>query len=289
MPDVLNYLGQALTILALWLQHLSSPVPWPLVIAFLFLPFVAAFRTTLWIMRGTAWPVLCKYYHTQQRRWDKPCRTPVAGEWHYCRHHRKVKRMSDGHICEPSIQRWEKRLLDGRIVERSDIRGIGFVQLISNSETLLFYKGLARRPADVIPGLAELPGRWRRGLARLRQIRLPDLLSPPAQGPSGVAERMPRVVKATRLTLVTYAAGLVAVGVSVLLNGGAQAVAQYIATISFIVAWEAFRFGVWNDETSKPNWLRETFMDSSKAFGALVVLALIGHFLSSVQASVQAH
>src|SRR5580698_8386602 len=65
VPDVLNYLGQALTILALWLERLSSPVPWPLVIAFLFLPFVAIFRTTLWFMRGTTWPVSCKYYHTQ--------------------------------------------------------------------------------------------------------------------------------------------------------------------------------------------------------------------------------
>jgi hypothetical protein len=111
LPDVLNYLGQSFTILALWLQRVSSPVPWPLIVALFFLPFVAVFRTTLWIMRGTTWPVLCKYYHTQQRRFDKPCRTLVAGEWHYCRDHRRVKRMSDGHICEPSIQRWEERLV----------------------------------------------------------------------------------------------------------------------------------------------------------------------------------
>jgi hypothetical protein len=46
MADVLNYLGQALTILGLWLNHVTSPIPWPLVVAFLFLPILAAFRTT---------------------------------------------------------------------------------------------------------------------------------------------------------------------------------------------------------------------------------------------------
>jgi hypothetical protein len=100
---------------------------------------------------------------------------------------------------------------------------------------------------------------------------------------------MPRVVRATRLTLAAYAAGLIAVGTSVLLHGGAQVTAQYIATYSFILAWESFRFGVWNDESSKPRWLRDTVMDSSKAFGALVILAMIGNALNSVRSAVQVH
>jgi hypothetical protein len=256
MPDVLNDLGQALTILALWLERLSSPVPWPLVIAFLFLPFVAIFRTILWFMRGTTWPVTCKYYHTQQRRLDKPCRSPVAGEWHYCRAHNKPKKMSDGHFCDPSLQRWQERTASG-VVDRTDIRGIGFVRLISNTETLLFYKGLARRPRDILGGLHDMPRRWRQGWERIGDLRPADLFaSRPGGGPLGVTTRMPRVVKATRLTLVAYASGLVAVGVSALLGGGAQIVAQYTATMAFIIAWEAFRFGVWNDERSKPRWLR---------------------------------
>lgn len=289
MSDILNYFGQALTILALWLERISSPVPWPLVIAFLFLPFVAIFRTTLWFMRGTTWPVACKYYHTQQRRLDKPCRTPVAGEWHYCRNHNKPKRMSDGHLCNPSIQRWQERAING-LVERTDIRGVGFVMLISNSETLLFYKGLARRPRDVLPGLQELPRRWRQSWARVRQMRPADLFERGVnEGPLGVTSRMPRVIKATRLTLATYAAGLISVGVSALFHGGAQVIAQYIATAAFIIAWEAFRFGVWNDEESKPRWLRATLTDTSKVFGALIILALIGHVLNGAQASLQAH
>jgi hypothetical protein len=289
VPDVLNYLGQALTILALWLERLSSPVPWPLVIAFLFLPFVAIFRTTLWFMRGTTWPVSCKYYHTQQRRLDKPCRTAVAGEWHYCRAHNKPKRMSDGHFCDPSLQRWQERTANG-VVDRSDIRGVGFVRLISNAETLLFYKGLARRPGDIWRGRHDMPRRWRQGWERIRDLRPADLFaSKQGESPLGVATRMPRVVKATRLTLATYATGLLAVGVSALLSGGPQTVAQYVATMAFILAWEAFRFGVWNDEGSKPRWLRAALIDSSKAFGVLVILALIGNVLASVHASLQTH
>ena len=288
MPDVLNYLGQSFTILAQWLERLSSPVPWPLVIAFLFLPFLAVFRTLLWFMRGTTWPVLCKYYHTQQRRADKPCRTPVPGEWHYCRHHNKPKIMSDGHRCDPNLQRWQARTRGGAIVERQDLRGVGFVRLIADADTLLFHRGLARRPGDVLPGLRELPGRWRQGWHRLRQMRPADLLGKAPASPSGVAARMPRVVKATRLTVASYATGLVAVGTSVVLRSSAQITAQYLATLSFILAWEAFRFGVWNDEHTKPHWLRATLADSSKAFGVLVALAVIGNILSGLHAAVQA-
>lgn len=38
LADVLNYLGQALTILGTWLNDVTNPVPWPLIVAFLFLP-----------------------------------------------------------------------------------------------------------------------------------------------------------------------------------------------------------------------------------------------------------
>src|SRR4051812_18474077 len=108
MDDVLDLAGQGLTIFAVWLDRIS-PIPWPLVIGLLFLPFVVGLRWTVWVLRGSVWPVPCKYFHTQQARSDKPCRVVVAGEWRYCRHHRSHKRMSDGHICDPSIPRWQAR------------------------------------------------------------------------------------------------------------------------------------------------------------------------------------
>jgi hypothetical protein len=290
LPDVLNYLGQALTILGLWLNHVTSPIPWPLFLAFLFLPVVAVFRTALWFLRGTTWPVMCKYYHTQQRRRDKPCRTPVPGEWYYCRHHRKHKIMSDGHRCDPSLQRWQARdRRSGRIFERSDIRGVGLVQLFSNRETLLFYKGLPRRPRDVVPGIlpGELKRRWQREFSRLREVRLKDIFRDTEAAPQGVSSRMPRVVIATRFVLISYAIGLLTVGISVFVNGTSQVIEQYYATVAFILAWNGFRFGVLKDKEAEPRWMRTTLFDSSKAIGVLIVLAIVGNILQSAHTSVQ--
>jgi hypothetical protein len=289
VEDVLSYLGQALTILALWLDRVTGPIPWPLVVAFLFLPILAAFRTALWVMRGTSWPVACKYYHTQQHRADKACRTPVVGEWYYCRHHRKPKIMSDGHRCDPSVQRWQARTRGGVLKERSDVRGVGFVQLLSNRETLLFYKGLARRPADVLPGLfpRELSRRWTRELDRLRRIQFRDIFERSKVVPQGVSVRMPQVVQATRFALAAYAVGLLAVGVSVFYEGTSQIMQQYDATASFILAWNAFRFGILRSEDVESPWLRDTVFDSTKAFCVLIVLAIVGHVLNSAQAAVQ--
>lgn len=289
MADLLNYLGQSFTILGLWLNHATSPIPWPLVIAFLFLPIVAIFRTTLWVARGTLWPVKCKYFHTQQRRADKPCRTPVLGEWHYCLHHRKRKVMSDGHVCDPALQRWQARLRGGKLVERSDIRGAGFVQLISNRETLLFYKGIARRPRDVTPGLLprELKRRWRQGAERIRHLRPQDIIKRSDETPLGVAERMPRVIIATRTSLIAYVIGLIAVGASITVSGGSQTMEQYNAAAAFIISWNSFRFGVWKDEAKESRWIHTTCIDSGKAFGVLVALALSGNTLSDLKKSVR--
>lgn len=212
LADLLNYLGQALTIFGIWLNHATSPIPWPLVIALMFLPLVAVFRTTLWVMRGRTWPVMCKYYRTQQRRADKSCRVLVAGEWHYCRHHKKAKEMSGGYDCDPKLQRWQARSKSGAVIERGDMRGVGFVRLLSNRETMLFHKGIAKRPLDVLSGLRPrlLRERWARGLARVRELRPRDLIERGDASPQGVTSRMPKVVQATRFTLVSVTIQVVA-------------------------------------------------------------------------------
>jgi hypothetical protein len=197
--------------------------------------------------------------------------------------------MSDGHVCDPKIQRWQVRLRNGKLVERSDIRGVGFVRLISNRETLLFYKGIARRPRDVIPGLlpSELKRRWRQGAERIRKLRLQDIVKSPDETPLGVAEQMPEVVAATRVSLIAYAVGLIAVGASITVSGGSQTVEQYNAAAAFIVSWNTFRFGVWQVEAKESSWIRTTCIDSGKAFGVLVALALIGNMLSDLKKSVR--
>lgn len=287
MADVFNYFGQALTLFAEWLTTASSPIPWPLFIALFFLPFVAAFRTWLWIMRGTFWPVTCKYFHTQQRRSDKACRTPVLGEWWYCRHHMFPKTMSDGHVCDPSIPRWQKRV-KGRLLERTDIRGVGFISLISNRETLLFYKGISRRPWQIGDGIREIPSRARGAWQRLRSVRISHIFKrKESAAPLAVAERMPRVVSATRGVLTSFSIGLIAVVVSVLVRQPMQAVPQYCATMAFILAWEFLRFGVAKDPSEEERWMKSALVSSTKAFGVLIILALIGNILGGLQGDIQ--
>ncbi|MCK9922249.1 hypothetical protein MXD61_10215 [Frankia sp. AgPm24] len=53
---------------------------------------------------------------------------------------------------------------------------MGFVMLFSNRETLLFYKGLAKRPGDVAPGLRNIPGDLRRRFRDLRSLPLREAI-----------------------------------------------------------------------------------------------------------------
>ncbi|WP_329079208.1 MULTISPECIES: hypothetical protein [unclassified Streptosporangium] len=284
MADVSELLGQLFAIFATWLDSVS-PIPWPLILGLLFLPFVAVLRITLWVLRGRVWPVACKYYHTQQRRSDKPCRTIVPGEWKYCRHHKKPGRvMSDKHVVV-KIPRWQTKTHSGRLVDRADIRGVGFVSLLSNRETFLFYKGVAKRPLYVFTRLPELGASWRDGWTQLRELRPKDIIrrAPPStNAPSGVADRMPRVVRATRLTLGAFAFGLGLVGASIISEGGWRAGYQYGAVAAFVLAWEAIRFGVWKSPEDEERWLRAALADTGKAVAVLLGLALMGGVVTQI-------
>jgi hypothetical protein len=289
MGDVLDLIGQLFSIFARWLDSVS-PIPWPLILALLVLPFVVVLRVMLWVLRGRVWPVACKYYHTQQSRADKPCRTPVPGEWKYCRHHKKPGRvMSDGHVII-DIPRWQKKLRNGRFVDRDDMRGVGFVSLLSNRETFLFYKGIAKRPRLVIRRWRELLESWKEGLRRFRTLRPRDLLPKrvsAGQAPSGVAERMPRVVRATRLTLVSFALGLALVAATIITEGNWRAGCQYAAAAAFVLAWEAIRFGVWKSPDEEKRWVRATLIDTGKVMGVLLGIAFAGALVTQLNDAVE--
>ena len=289
MADFLELMGKLFAIFAKWLD-LVSPIPWPLILGFLFLPFVAVLRVMLWVLRGRVWPVACKYYHTQQSRSDKPCRTPVPGEWKYCRHHKKPGRtMSDGHVII-DIPRWQERARNGNFLDRADIRGVGFVSLLSKRETFLFYKGIAKRPRLVFKRWRELLASWREGLRRFRALRPRDLIPKRAfveHAPSGVAERMPRVVRATRLTLTSFAFGLILVAASIITEGGWRVGYQYAAAAAFVLAWEAVRFGVWKNPHEEKRWVRATLIDTGKAMGVLLGVALAGALVAQLGAAAE--
>ncbi|MBO0885519.1 MAG: hypothetical protein J2P17_35335 [Mycobacterium sp.] len=292
MPDVLDLAGQSIGIFAIWLSRLCSPLPWPLVIGLLFLPLMAGFRIALWVLRGTVWPVPCKYFHTQQPRRDKACRTPVAGEWHYCYHHFRPKLMSDGHRCDPrNVRRWQRKTRAGVIVDRTDIRGVGFVSLLSKRNTLLFHHGIARWPRDVVRDLfRETIPQLGRDLKQLRKLQ-PKRLVPNRGGitdvPRGVADRMPQVVRATRIAIVAILAGLALTAISVILTGGWQRIVQFGATAGYAVAWNHLRFGAFNkDDKIRKNFITAAVKDTLKSMAVFVAIALAAGLVGMMNQSV---
>lgn len=185
VDDVFDLLAQALTLFAVQLDKWSGPIPWPLLVGAFFLPIVVALRVAVWISRGRFWPVQCKYYYTQQSRTDKACRQIVPGEWSYCRHHKYHKRMANGHQCDPSVRRWRRKIKGGTLVDRDDIRGVGFVALLSNRETLLFYKGVAKDPVEVFRGLRRIPQQFASGFRALKAMSWKQVFKPPVRSPEG--------------------------------------------------------------------------------------------------------
>ena len=288
MADIVNLIGLLLRSGAIWLSRTTAPVPWPLVFGALILPFAAVLRTSLWILRGGVWPVPCMYFHTQQRRTNKACLAITPGEWRYCRHHNRRKTMADGHECNPLLRRWERRDRHGRVHERDDIRGAGFVSLFADRDTLLFHRGLARRPRDVIPDLRSLGGQLRYGWSALRNLSIRAIVngSPKraVQPAPGVSARMPRVISATRVALLAFALGLIIVGTSILFthHRTAQAVLQYCATFAFIIVSNALRFGIWKNPDDEPEWSKAMVVDSVKALAVLLLIAVAGAGVSSV-------
>lgn len=295
MTDIFDGIGRCLILFATWLDK-RTLLPWPLLIAAFFPILAVTLRTTLWVARGTTWPVQCKYFHTQQARTDKPCRSPVAGEWYYCRAHNRDIVYGDGHRVEPKLERWmalqpavDRQNRGRRKVERHDIRGVGFVMLFSNRETLLFYKGLAKRPREVLPGLRTIPGDFRRRFQDLRRLPLREALGfRQADGenlPLGVAAHMDRVVTATRWVLGSILIGLLFILLSVLLSGGWQTIAEFVASTAFITGWSLFRYGIWKEEDS--DWIREGLREGIKASAVLIFFGFTSGLIGATTQSLR--
>src|SRR5665647_908070 len=146
------YAVRALALLARWLGAVTAPVPWPIVVALAAVPVLLVLRFVVWFLRGTAWPVRCKHPVTTVRSsGDSACRSLVAGEWRYCRHHNRWYRNSRGQVVDPKLPRWQT-VVSGKVIDRTDVGGVGA------SASLLFYRGFARRPSQVWEALpAVLP------------------------------------------------------------------------------------------------------------------------------------
>jgi hypothetical protein len=275
---VLQIVVDALSACAAWLDRRSGWLPWPLWFGLIFfLPGLAALRCTLWFLRGFVWPVRCRYYRTQQQRSEKSCRVWVKGEWSYCRHHRRPFAYAD-HTVDPRVPRWQE-VHRGQRRDKADLRGAGFLTRFSERETLLFYRGYAKRPRDVRLGWADFSADLERRLARAQEALSPGALKRVFRTPSsaaalsGVSARAPRAMLASRLFLLSLSTGLGAIVMSIVATGSQRAFAEYLAFSSFVFGWNYLRNGLLGDADG---WIGATATQSLKLVGVFLLLTAIG-------------
>ncbi|MGW2664431.1 hypothetical protein ACWCW7_26025 [Nocardia tengchongensis] len=268
------------------LDHLSPwGIPWPLTFALVF-PIIALILASLvWWSRGTSWPVRCDYPITTT---GHPCRNRVWGEWRRCHHHRPgTHRRGSREVRK--LLRWQTVQRGGRLIERQDIRGHGFLRARSEVRGLLYYRGFARPPRNVIGFWRTWMSERRDGLTKLvSQFRQVGGLRSFFAGTVdstvrvGVSDRLPQVIWASRLTLLLAITGLALVGFAVWRNYGPDEVlVNYTATFAFIAAWAVARSGIWDGATAtsanppRGDWLRKAALHSVRWFGSFMIISVL--------------
>jgi hypothetical protein len=275
-PDLLHLFVRALALVATSLDNWFH-IPWPLPVAVLFVPVLAALDVVVWNLRGMVFPVHCGYFTLRQGY----CRRPVLGEWHKCWYHGTWRlRRTDRHRIDPNLRRWETNFSEGEAVENTEIRGRGFLSMRSHRDTLLYHQGFARPRRDVfrmIPGVfQDYRGRARRRWADVKSLGIRGLFPVTDQGKKLVAtsDVLPGVIQATRTTLGLVALGLLLVIVSIAAPPWIGVIFEYCATYAFIVALAVTRTGIWKADDAA--WRRDSLMDAAKWISGLTGLAALG-------------
>jgi hypothetical protein len=259
MGDFLTFLAQALGVFSRWLGD-RSPVPWPLLLAALFPVFAGGLSVWIWWLRGSAWPLFCDYPLTVRKH---PCRNVAVGEWRRCRvHNKRWRRRTDRHMIEARLRRWQTVDRSGTVVDRQGVVGRGFVRLSSHQSTLLYRRGFARPPGDVVRFLptwyhavrsqwSHLQEAWREvRTERWTWRRLLGVEKPP-EVHQAVSGNLTEVIRATRIALGSFAVGLVSVGIAELLGTGGRTFLQYTAALLFVCTWAVTKEGIW---AAEPRW-----------------------------------
>ena len=234
----------------------SSRGGWPLWIGGLFPVYAALLSFGVWVLRGRVWPVRCLYPWTQE---EWPCENWVAGEWYRCRRHNTVRRYKHhgGHWVDPSIPRWKiGDYSQGILVDRPE-GGVGFLSVRPASHALLYKKGYARRPGDVILGF---PQYVRDCYKRIASVRLRSSPEPNdanlVLGKQGVrnatADNLQSVVGATQFALVTFAVAILVTLIAMFLPVPRQSYMQWVGTLAFVCAWCSLSTGIWQ---RRKDWL----------------------------------
>lgn len=277
------YAVRALALLARWLGAVTAPVPWPIVVALAAVPVLLVLRFVVWFLRGTAWPVRCKHPITTVRSsGDSACRSLVAGEWRYCRHHNRWYRNSRGQVVDPKLPRWQT-VVSGKVIDRTDVGGVGA------SASLLFYRGFARRPSQVWEALPAIWLEWHQSMrvafARLRGREVPPEAATNsaavAAGPTqeeqnryrGVHLRAVQADQALNTLKGLLPVALLVTAGSVLVPSQFTDLTEYVALLLLWVVVEIARCGLLRAPGGE-DWRRQAVKGSFKAFAVVLVVAL---------------
>lgn len=247
MNDYLSLLPSTFQWIAERLSSISG-MPWPLWIGGLFPLYTAAISITLWTLRGNRWGVRCLYPFTSRRR---PCESRVWGEWYRCRYHNWRASYKYGHEVDTSIKRWQQADKNGNLIDRPAI-GVGIVRVRPAGYALLYENGYARKPLDVLTLVPKfiMETCRRLGAVRFRSgPRVPTVVfADIVERKDDVAEGLLSVVQATRFATIAFFSALGVTGLSILLHGNLRAVAQWVATLGFVLAWASVSAGIYQRE-----------------------------------------
>jgi hypothetical protein len=289
MDEALRIFVLGIEWFALWLERSPLHVAWPVLFVILFQFFLSIVHVFGWYARGMLLRVACDYPITTSKGSD-PCKNKTLGEWHRCHQHRhRWQRLTDGHVVDPDLPRWQTIGRGGGREERLDRYGEGTIRAQSRRIGLLYHRGYARRPSEVrrlVPELiADYRNRWRELRAQVHQWRSGERSDADAVvRHSGVAPAVATMREATKVALVAAAIGLLCVGLALLLREnpaqkvGLRVAVEYYAALLFFLAVSITRNGVWGEHRNRmlrprTDWLRRSIKQTSGAFGFAIVCA----------------
>jgi hypothetical protein len=277
LADLLRLSVQALELVAVWLEDRVG-VAWPIVVALCFPPLAFALHVAVWWLRGTVWPLRCRYTTTK----NQPCKLLVYGEWHRCRIHGEPwVRRTDRHLVDPTRPRWRDIGTRG---------GLGVIRERTSVAGLLYYQGYAKRPSEVVRLIPESMRANAQRLGELgRQLRQWRPFVGRGQDKSrpglSVSSVVPEVIDATRVDLLLVVNGLLGVALAIKLRGqigtpvGYRVTAEYLASFFFLWAYTIFKHGIWGIRVttglreSTAGWGWRAWAEAAGSFGALMLVA----------------
>jgi multisubunit Na+/H+ antiporter MnhB subunit len=288
MDELLRVVVLGLEWFALWLERSPLHVAWPILLALVFQVVVFVVHGFVWFSRGMFLPVPCDYPRTTSRG-RGPCKNRTFGEWHRCHLHRRSwRRRSDSHQVDPTLPRWQT-IVRGVRKERDDIRGEGVVRSRSRSIGVLYYRGFARKPAEVRRLVPELIRDYRNRLVELReqfQQRKSGHRKEKTAARSGVSTAVWSIRASTQFALIVVLLGIVCVALALALrlrrspDLGLRLSIEYYAALLFFLGVSVAKNGIWGERKQRvlvphEDWLRRSWKETAGSFGAAIVLAWI--------------